>query len=63
MDTKPPRQRLIGLTGGIATGKSTVTDYLQQKYSVPILDADLYARQAVEPGSEILVAIARRYAD
>ena len=61
MDTKPPRQRLIGLTGGIATGKSTVTDYLQQKYSVPILDADLYARQAVEPGSEILSAIANRY--
>ncbi|QHV01312.1 dephospho-CoA kinase [Synechocystis sp. CACIAM 05] len=61
MDTKPPRQRLIGLTGGIATGKSTVTDYLQQKYSIPILDADLYARQAVEPGSEILVAIAERY--
>ena len=61
MDTKPPRQRLIGLTGGIATGKITVTDYLQQKYSVPILDADLYARQAVEPGSEILSAIANRY--
>lgn len=61
MDTKPPRQRLIGLTGGIATGKSTVTDYLSQKYGVPILDADLYAHQAVAPGSEILLAIARRY--
>ncbi|MBD2651964.1 dephospho-CoA kinase [Synechocystis sp. FACHB-383] len=61
MDTKPPRQRLIGLTGGIATGKSTVSDFLNQKYGVSILDADLYARQAVASGSGILLAIARRY--
>ncbi|MBE9239908.1 dephospho-CoA kinase [Synechocystis salina] len=61
MDTKPPQQRLIGLTGGIATGKSTVSDFLNQKYGVPILDADLYARQAVASGSKILLAIARRY--
>ncbi|MCT0253026.1 MULTISPECIES: dephospho-CoA kinase [unclassified Synechocystis] len=61
MDNEPPRQRLIGLTGGIATGKTTVTDYLHQKYSAPILDADLYAHQAVEAGSAILTAIAERY--
>lgn len=54
-------QRIIGLTGGIATGKSTVSKYLAEHYGLPILDADVYARQAVEPGTEILKAIAQRY--
>lgn len=54
-------QRIIGLTGGIATGKSTVADYLRRQYRLPVLDADVYARQAVEPGSPILAAIAQRY--
>jgi dephospho-CoA kinase len=40
-------QRIIGITGGIATGKTTVSDYLPQTYGLPILDADLYARQAL----------------
>ncbi|WP_017305826.1 dephospho-CoA kinase [Spirulina subsalsa] len=51
----------LGLTGGIATGKSTVADYLAEVYGWPILDADLYAREAVQPGSVILEAIAQRY--
>ncbi|MDB9526726.1 dephospho-CoA kinase [Oscillatoria sp. CS-180] len=54
-------QRIIGLTGGIATGKSTVSRYLEARYGLPILDADAYARQAVAPGSKILTAIAERY--
>ncbi|XGB41259.1 MAG: dephospho-CoA kinase [Nodosilinea sp. LVE1205-7] len=54
-------QRIIGLTGGIATGKSTVADYLSQRHGLPILDTDLYARQAVEPGSPVLGAILDRY--
>ena len=54
-------RRIIGLTGGIATGKSTVSDYLATEYGLPVLDADVYARQAVEKGSEILSAIAHRY--
>lgn len=54
-------QRIIGLTGGIATGKSTVSDYLQRQYQIPVLDADQYAREAVEPGSAIWTAIATRY--
>lgn len=54
-------QRIIGLTGGIATGKSTVSQYLQDKYQIPVLDADDYARQAVEPGSPILDAITKRF--
>ncbi|MGB3136067.1 MAG: dephospho-CoA kinase [Nodosilinea sp.] len=54
-------QRVIGLTGGIATGKSTVADYLAQKHHLPVLDADVYARRAVEPGTAALGAIAARY--
>ncbi len=54
-------QRVIGLTGGIATGKTTVSRYLAARYGLPVLDADVYARQAVAPGSAILHAIADRY--
>ncbi|MBW4646616.1 MAG: dephospho-CoA kinase [Goleter apudmare HA4340-LM2] len=54
-------KRIIGLTGGIATGKTTVADYLASAYHWPILDADIYARDAVALGSPILAAIAQRY--
>ena len=53
------KQRIIGLTGGIATGKTTVTDYLAKNFQLPILDADLYARQALT--EERLVKISDRY--
>ena len=56
-------RRIIGLTGGIATGKTTVSRYLAQKYHLPILDADLYAREAVQLDSPILEAIYQRYGD
>lgn len=43
---------LIGLTGSIATGKSTVSNLLSSPpYNLPIIDADLLARKAVEPGT------------
>ena len=41
------KQRIIGITGGIATGKTMVSNYLHDTYGLPILDADLYARQAL----------------
>jgi dephospho-CoA kinase len=53
--------RLIGITGGIGTGKTTVTNYLQTRYNLPIWDADIYARSAVANGSPILHTIAQRY--
>ncbi len=56
-------KRIIGLTGGIATGKTTVVNYLASAYNVPILDADIYARDAVSTGSPILDAIAQRYGE
>ncbi len=54
-------KRIIGLTGGIATGKTTVANYLASAYNLPIFDADIYARDAVAVGSPILKAIAQRY--
>ncbi|WP_353810004.1 dephospho-CoA kinase [Agromyces sp. SYSU T00194] len=48
---------LIGLTGGIASGKSTVARRLVQHGAVHI-DADALAREAVEPGSSALAEIA-----
>ena len=53
--------RAIGLTGGIATGKTAISNYLADTYKFPILDADIYAREAVNPGSPILNSIVERY--
>ena len=52
----------IGLTGGIASGKSTVCT-LFENFSIPIIDADNIARQLVEPGmaahSEIVLTFGK----
>ncbi|OJD33437.1 dephospho-kinase [Diplodia corticola] len=43
---------LLGLTGSIATGKSTVSNLLRSPpYNLPIVDADVVARKVVEPGT------------
>ncbi|EAQ91029.1 hypothetical protein CHGG_02964 [Chaetomium globosum CBS 148.51] len=53
---------LIGLTGSIATGKSTVSSLLSQPpYSLPIIDADLLAREVVEPGTPGYKAIVAHF--
>lgn len=56
-------QRIIGLTGGVGMGKSTISNYLTSQYHLPVLDADIYARQAVEVGSPILQQIGQRYGE
>jgi len=48
---------LVGLTGGIATGKSTVTARLRER-GAEIIDADVLAREVVEPGEPALAEIA-----
>jgi dephospho-CoA kinase len=53
---------IFGLTGGIATGKSTVAEMLQRHGAV-IVDADKVARQVVEPGEEGLSRIASVFGD
>jgi dephospho-CoA kinase len=51
---------LVALTGGIASGKSTVARRLAEHGAV-IVDADLVARQVVEPGEPALAAIAETF--
>ena len=51
---------LIGLTGGIASGKSTVAARLAEHGAVSV-DADVIAREVVEPGTEGLAAIEREF--
>ncbi|MFB1050861.1 dephospho-CoA kinase [Paraliobacillus sp. JSM ZJ581] len=43
--------RIIGLTGGIATGKSTVSNFFK-KNGIPVIDADGIAKEVVEPNQE-----------
>jgi dephospho-CoA kinase len=50
----------VGLTGGIASGKSTVTR-LFEALGVPIIDTDLLAREVVAPGEPLLARIAARF--
>ena len=47
----------IGLTGGIGSGKTTVSDCFAQR-GVPVIDTDLIARELVEPGQPALAEIA-----
>ena len=54
--------RIIGLTGGIGSGKSSVSQMLQ-KLGARIVDADKIARQVVEPGRPALVEIVRAFGD
>lgn len=50
----------IGLTGGIASGKSTVLTYFKDK-GIPYIDADIVAREVVELGTEGLQAIVETF--
>jgi len=54
-------QRRIGLTGGIASGKSTVGRLLAEGHGVPVLDADAYAREALAPGTAAARAVIERF--
>lgn len=52
--------RRVGLTGGIATGKSYVASRFLAA-GVPVIDADVLARDAVAPGSAGLAAVVERF--
>ncbi|MFC3681260.1 dephospho-CoA kinase [Bacterioplanoides pacificum] len=51
---------VLGLTGGIGSGKTAASDYLASK-GICVVDADVVARQIVEPGQPALAAITQRY--
>jgi dephospho-CoA kinase len=51
---------LVGLTGGIGSGKSTVSDLLRARGAV-VIDADAVVRDVQQPGSPVLDALAARF--
>lgn len=53
---------VVGVTGGIGSGKTAVTDYFSQK-GIEVIDADLASRQVVAPGSEALAAIKSHFGE
>ncbi|KAG7813479.1 hypothetical protein KL921_001025 [Ogataea angusta] len=54
---------VLGLTGGIASGKSTVSKRLQEEHHITVIDADKIARQIVEPGRPAYKQIVRYFGD
>ena len=52
----------IGLTGGIASGKSTVADLFAEQ-GVPVIDTDVIAREVVQPGEPALAEIQQVFGD
>lgn len=52
--------RIVGLTGGIASGKSLISQYLIDQ-DVPLIDADLVSRQVVEKGTAGLKALVETF--
>lgn len=53
-------RKIIGITGGIGTGKSTVSAYLKEQ-GYPVIDADQIARKVTEKGSATLAELARNF--
>jgi dephospho-CoA kinase len=51
---------VVGISGGVGSGKTTVTD-LFAKYAIKVIDADVIAREIVEPGTPALKAIIDKF--
>ena len=54
-------QRRIGITGGIASGKSSVEKFLKEIKVLPIIDADVYAKEALAPGQKAANKVLKHY--
>ncbi len=52
---------VIGLTGGIASGKTTVANLFHDNFAIDVVDADLVAREVVEVGSAGLDALTQHF--
>ena len=50
-------KKIIGITGGIGSGKSTVLDLLEKNFSAYIIKADDVAKQLMEPGGKAFIEV------
>ncbi len=53
---------VLGVTGSIATGKSTVVNVFKN-HQIPVVDGDVVAREVVEPGTEGLAAVVEKFGE
>ena len=53
---------VIGLTGGIASGKSTVTNFFKER-GVPVIDADILGHRTYDPGTDTFKAVVATFGD
>ena len=60
--TRTPKPYVVGLTGGIGSGKSTVAEMFQ-RLGAAVIDADAAAREVVQPGSSALDAISQHFGE
>ena len=58
----PDHKYVVGLTGGIASGKSMIARFFEE-LGVPVIDTDIVAREVVEPGNPALNEIKERFGD
>ena len=57
-DTKSKKKPLVvAITGGIGSGKTTVANIFSDRYGIPVVDADIVAREVVEPGTPGLESV------
>jgi dephospho-CoA kinase len=56
----PARRLVVGVTGGIGSGKTAATDFLAE-LGITVVDADLAARVIMEPGRPALAAVVERF--
>lgn len=63
---EPKRGRepwILGITGGVGCGKSTVLEFLQQEYGAEVIQADLVARELMEPGQAVFSQVVRHFGE
>ncbi len=61
--SKPIATYVVGVTGGIGSGKTTVCNLFAEHFGVPVIDADLVAREVVEPGQAALTELVELFGD
>jgi len=57
------QNKIIGITGGVGSGKSVVLNYLKEKYQAVIIEADRLAEKLMEPGEMVYLAVVEAFSE